>query len=145
MDTPTAVHATEGEKATLECQAMGNPAPSIRWRRESGLVVIDGSRIKEEMENKLVIERLTLGDGGKYQCEVNNGVGTPIRRDVMLHVQGKTCAKNQRYLYQGEVNHLVDTPIYRGVLLHIQVKEFVKTTQNSHIVIICVLKIKALT
>jgi hypothetical protein len=36
-------HVKENESVVLECQATGNPAPTISWKRDDGLTVVANS------------------------------------------------------------------------------------------------------
>ena len=59
---------TEGNNATLYCNATGYPVPIIAWINES-------SRNVESPTNTLVITAITRSERGSYACHASNGVG----------------------------------------------------------------------
>ncbi|KAG7243001.1 hypothetical protein INR49_016767 [Caranx melampygus] len=102
---PEVVHVAKGSTVKLECFALGNPVPSITWRRVDGVpfprkvdmrkasgvleipyfqqedagtyeCVAENSRGMNTVANgALSISRLTLSDMGMYQCVAGNKHG----------------------------------------------------------------------
>ena len=74
-DLPTATiqqcssPVTEGDNATLYCNATGNPAPNITWIRES-----TGSALSQN--EMLVIGAIKRSESGNYVCSASNAFGT---------------------------------------------------------------------
>ena len=73
----------EGSSLTLECQASGNPEPTITWKKEnsvlpSGLKFVSGPAV--------VISAVERQDGGLYVCMGDNGVGGQSRANISLTV-----------------------------------------------------------
>ncbi|XP_068759026.1 neuroglian-like isoform X2 [Montipora capricornis] len=67
----------EGAKATLHCNATGNPAPSVRW-------IKDGKTVGNEDLLSIVTER---NDSGKYWCLAENGLSSTVTAMAYLDVQ----------------------------------------------------------
>ena len=65
---PTVV--SESNDATLNCNATGNPVPSIKWiRRSTGEVAIVSNN------SVLVFAAIHGNESGLYQCIANNSIG----------------------------------------------------------------------
>uniref|UniRef100_A0A0P4YGA7 Receptor-type tyrosine-protein phosphatase alpha n=1 Tax=Daphnia magna TaxID=35525 RepID=A0A0P4YGA7_9CRUS len=65
-----------GEEAVFECQASGDPAPRLLWRR------LDSSESSTPVKSDdttnrstFKIQHVALADAGQYVCEVENAVG----------------------------------------------------------------------
>ncbi|XP_068714967.1 neuroglian-like isoform X2 [Montipora foliosa] len=67
----------EGAKATLHCNATGNPAPSVRW-------IKDGKTVGNEDLLSFVTKR---NDSGKYWCLAENGLSSTVTAIAYLDVQ----------------------------------------------------------
>ncbi|CAH0663607.1 unnamed protein product [Chilo suppressalis] len=62
-------YATEGK---LYCEVDAYPEAEIIWRR-NGITLEDSNNVELNSEDKaLIIKNMTLGDEGKYTCEVSN-------------------------------------------------------------------------
>ena len=83
---PTSMKLIVGENLKLKCGARGSPAPRITWYRNGKLLVGDDRRILSG--DLLQVNNLTLLDGGVYQCEAKNDIGSSLNY-VVLHVTGK--------------------------------------------------------
>ncbi|KAK6620098.1 hypothetical protein RUM44_006498 [Polyplax serrata] len=92
----------------MDCQAEGNPAPTVTWRRGVGkqpgtykVIPQQGtdSDAKVYPNGSLVIEKLSEEHEGYYLCEAFNGVGTGLSKRIYLTVnappQFSTKHKNQ--------------------------------------------------
>ena len=62
----------EGDDATLECNATGNPAPSIAWIMESTGKVVS-------INNKLILLNISRNATGVYQCIAMNNLGNDTK------------------------------------------------------------------
>ncbi|KAJ8369771.1 hypothetical protein SKAU_G00097990 [Synaphobranchus kaupii] len=71
-----------GNSVEFECQAIGDPQPSVRWSKVGGElpdhVVVRGGMLK--------IERVTEADAGQYRCTATNNVGS-VQSEVVLNIQ----------------------------------------------------------
>ncbi|XP_068733578.1 fibroblast growth factor receptor 4-like isoform X3 [Montipora capricornis] len=67
---------TEGDDVNLNCTAEGNPPPRTTWRRLSNDSVVAGN-----------FTSISKEDAGGYRCTADNGVGSPVSKDVYIDVQ----------------------------------------------------------
>ncbi|XP_035236655.1 basement membrane-specific heparan sulfate proteoglycan core protein-like isoform X3 [Anguilla anguilla] len=71
-----------GNSVEFECQAIGDPQPSVRWSKVGGElpahVVVRGGMLK--------IEQVTEADAGQYRCTATNNVGS-VQSEVVLNIQ----------------------------------------------------------
>ena len=86
----------EGSSLTLECQASGNPEPTITWKKEnsmlpSGLNLASGPAV--------VLSAVEREDGGLYVCMADNGVGSESRANISLTVLHPPEISIQRSLH----------------------------------------------
>ncbi|KFV71415.1 Contactin-6, partial [Dryobates pubescens] len=82
---PEATYAAKGSSVKLECFALGNPVPSISWKRS------DGSSLPKKIEaNKtqgvLEIPDIQQEDEGSYECIAGN-------------IRGRNTARGQLFVY----------------------------------------------
>ncbi|XP_062891419.1 contactin-5-like isoform X2 [Mobula hypostoma] len=79
---PSVVQVLQGTTAALECFALGNPVPTISWRRTSGDLP-SRARLRK---SRAVLEILNVeaGDTGTYECRAENSRGESIVRGVLL-------------------------------------------------------------
>ncbi|XP_009904231.2 contactin-6 [Dryobates pubescens] len=82
---PEATYAVKGSSVKLECFALGNPVPSISWKRS------DGSSLPKKIEaNKtqgvLEIPDIQQEDEGSYECIAGN-------------IRGRNTARGQLFVY----------------------------------------------
>ena len=68
---PSSVIAEEGQNVSLVCQATGQPAPRITWRKAFS----QSPKQKTTVAGKLTILNITKPDGGAYACEAKNFLG----------------------------------------------------------------------
>lgn len=63
-----------GESAMLSCRAIaGIPSPTVVWTRRDQSPL--SHRIKEEYPGTIVINDITLGESGEYECKASNVAG----------------------------------------------------------------------
>ncbi|XP_069721712.1 contactin-6 isoform X5 [Phaenicophaeus curvirostris] len=82
---PETTYAAKGSSVKLECFALGNPVPSISWRRS------DGNSLTKKIEhNKIkgILEILDVQqeDEGSYECIAGN-------------IRGRNIARGQLFVY----------------------------------------------
>ncbi|TRY56953.1 hypothetical protein DNTS_023886 [Danionella cerebrum] len=83
VKTPN-ITALVGQNITLECFALGNPVPDLRWRRVDG----SGSDLHASGSGSLLrLQQLQYKDQGVYECEAHNSKGKD-RHQTHLTVEG---------------------------------------------------------
>ncbi|XP_022799388.1 hemicentin-1-like [Stylophora pistillata] len=86
---PKNVTKKEGENATLNCNAMGNPVPKISWNK-GGSPLGNTSSISLSADNKdLTIKNVNRVDSGEYRCVATNSLGNDTSNPAYLGVQFK--------------------------------------------------------
>lgn len=84
---PQNVTEKEGDNATLNCNAMGNPVPQISWNKE-GSPLGNTSSISLSADNKdLTIKNVNRVDSGEYRCVATNSLGNDASNPAYLGVQ----------------------------------------------------------
>ena len=66
----------QGNSLTLDCNPIGQPAPSVTWFRGPTQVQADGSRVILNQLGQLVVTPVFSLDAGTYRCVASNRVGT---------------------------------------------------------------------
>ena len=69
---------TEGDNATLYCNATGNPVPNTAWIKAGEVVTYN---------KRFVIANISRDQGGSYECLAWNGVGNNDTQNCTLNVQ----------------------------------------------------------
>ncbi|KAH6928161.1 hypothetical protein HPB50_012350 [Hyalomma asiaticum] len=67
--TPEDARVNIGDRAIFECLAYGSPVPKITWRKEGNVITTDSSD-----NGTFIINEVSIGDGGQYVCEADNGI-----------------------------------------------------------------------
>ncbi|KAG7479489.1 contactin-5 isoform X1 [Solea senegalensis] len=70
---PTSVLAAKGVTVRLECFALGNPVPTITWRKINGNIP-KKARLRKS-QAVLEIPNIQLDDSGTYECKAENPRG----------------------------------------------------------------------
>ncbi|GFU50490.1 down syndrome cell adhesion molecule-like protein Dscam2 [Nephila pilipes] len=87
---PEDTEILEGTTVFLPCVASGLPKPSITWYRYDNTQEMSKNSSKAKIEIKsngtLSIPKVTINDMGKYECEAQNGLGSPLRKLIMISV-----------------------------------------------------------
>ena len=68
---PSSLTVLEGEEASFQCSAIGDPKPTIRWSREKGQLPPSST----SLNGFLRIFPTKLEDGGDYVCTAANTIG----------------------------------------------------------------------
>lgn len=83
------VTVDEGGRAVLDCNATGNPTPTVSWFQSSLPVPIPGdTRIRQASNDSLIVANVSAEDGGVYVCEASNIAGSETAT-LELVVNGK--------------------------------------------------------
>lgn len=93
---PSDLQIPEGGIAIIHCQVKGSPVPHISWTQDNGDRVntlgsvpssINGSDKSKVYNNGTIIIRdVQKSDSGMYTCDVNNGIGTGVKKSVAVTV-----------------------------------------------------------
>uniref|UniRef100_A0A8B9PVA1 Contactin 6 n=1 Tax=Apteryx owenii TaxID=8824 RepID=A0A8B9PVA1_APTOW len=82
---PETTYAAKGSSVKLECFALGNPVPSISWKRSDGNSLM--RKIKhDKTKGVLEIPDLQQEDEGSYECIAGN-------------IRGRNIARGQLFVY----------------------------------------------
>ena len=73
---------TEGENATMSCNATGSPTPKTAWIREETGEVLSYSKIHQ-------ITGINRNEAGAYVCLAWNGIGKNNSKSCLVVVQCK--------------------------------------------------------
>ena len=83
-DGPEITHISDeqalnkGDRVSLNCTAEGNPTPTITWKKAS-----DNSPVSFPLT---IIGKV---NEGLYRCTAQNGIGSPVSKDVSVIVHGE--------------------------------------------------------
>ncbi|XP_047740026.1 protein amalgam isoform X2 [Hyalella azteca] len=77
------IEAIKGDKADLDCNADGNPKPTITWTKQGGKMP---SGEAQERGTSIIFEEVDRHVHGTYECLAQNGVGEPAKgtREVVV-------------------------------------------------------------
>ncbi|XP_076176741.1 lachesin isoform X1 [Ptiloglossa arizonensis] len=119
------VSVSEGENATLSCNASGRPPPRVLWRREkSGSILMRGLHdplipVDSWSGEKLELTRVDRRQMGAYLCIARNEVPPAVSKRVYLRVNFSPSAKVP--------NELLGSPLDTDVSLICLVEAYPKT------------------
>ena len=80
---------TEGSDLTFSCDASGNPAPTISWKRDGSPLNAVGRTSFSDDKKQLTITNVSRTDSREYQCVAKNKVGSDTSKSASLNVQCK--------------------------------------------------------
>ncbi|XP_055939790.1 cell adhesion molecule Dscam2-like isoform X2 [Argiope bruennichi] len=87
---PGDVEVLEGSSINLPCFAMGLPKPTIRWYKyndgHESARNVSKTKIEVKGNGSLSIPKVSINDAGKYECEAENGLGSPLRKLIAVSV-----------------------------------------------------------
>ncbi|XP_043921975.1 obscurin [Protopterus annectens] len=77
LTRPKAITVAVGKDATLNCQIIGNPTPTVVWEKNNVLLHTGGrfKTIEDGDIYRLTIYDMTLEDSGQYICRATNTIG----------------------------------------------------------------------
>uniref|UniRef100_A0A8C0HRZ8 Contactin 4 n=1 Tax=Buteo japonicus TaxID=224669 RepID=A0A8C0HRZ8_9AVES len=96
---PETVPSAKGTTVKLECFALGNPVPTISWRRADGKQIPRKAR-RHRSSGLLEIPNFQQEDAGLYECVAENVRGKNVARG-QLTFYGKQTAYFQGVLFDG--------------------------------------------
>ena len=73
---------TEERNVTLHCNATGNPAPNITWRRYASSAVL-------HQGESYIISNINRNQAGNYICSAWNGIGKKENATITVTVHCK--------------------------------------------------------
>uniref|UniRef100_A0A8B9I0B4 Contactin-5 n=1 Tax=Astyanax mexicanus TaxID=7994 RepID=A0A8B9I0B4_ASTMX len=99
---PPTVLAAKGVTVRLECFALGNPVPTITWRKINGNIP-KKARLRKS-QAVLEIPNIQLEDSGSYECKAENSRGgTAFRGHLQVYTMPQwTSMINDSQLDSGE-------------------------------------------
>ncbi|CAG5984343.1 unnamed protein product [Menidia menidia] len=80
---PDKLHVSKGSSVKLECFALGNPVPSISWRRADGNPLPGKIKINHSA-GVLEIPYFRPEDAGVYECEAINSRGRNVAKGQLM-------------------------------------------------------------
>uniref|UniRef100_A0A671Z276 Contactin-4-like n=1 Tax=Sparus aurata TaxID=8175 RepID=A0A671Z276_SPAAU len=91
---PDTLHVSKGSSVKLECFALGNPVPSISWRRADGNPLPGKIKINHS-SGVLEIPYFRPEDAGMYECVAENSRGRNVARGQLLfHIENEFTLKD---------------------------------------------------
>ncbi|KAI2653929.1 Contactin-5 [Labeo rohita] len=89
---PQTVLAAKGVTVRLECFALGNPVPTITWRKMSGNIP-KKARLRKS-QAVLEIPNIQLEDSGSYECKAENTRGgTAFRGHLQVYSEYRSVSE----------------------------------------------------
>ncbi|XP_076620569.1 lachesin isoform X1 [Colletes latitarsis] len=119
------VSVSEGENATLSCNATGRPPPRVFWRREkSGSILMRGPHdqlipVDSRSGEKLELTKVDRRQMGAYLCIAGNEVPPAVSKRVYLRVNFPPSAK--------VADQLLGSPLNTDVSLICLIEAYPKT------------------
>lgn len=86
ITSPKIVEKIVGETAVIECNAGGNPNPTINWIHNGRPLSEAPPNFRRSVtSNSVIITSLTETDSGNYGCNATNSIGY-VYKDVYINV-----------------------------------------------------------
>lgn len=79
---PQDVTVRSGEDVALQCQASGEPVPTVEWLR-AGEPLRASRRLRTLPDGSLWLQQVEAGDAGTYECVAQNLLGSATARAVL--------------------------------------------------------------
>lgn len=79
---PQDVTVRPREDVALQCQASGEPAPTVEWLR-AGQPLRASQRLRTLPDGSLWLQRVEAGDAGTYECVAHNLLGSTTARAIL--------------------------------------------------------------
>ncbi|XP_068623975.1 cell adhesion molecule Dscam2-like [Battus philenor] len=93
VEEPTNTSLLLGQRGVIYCNANGYPTPQIHWmKRDAALGIwrpvldLAGGGVISYPNGTLVIEVVSLSDEGVYACNVENGIGDALNKNLWISV-----------------------------------------------------------
>ncbi|XP_022837454.1 Down syndrome cell adhesion molecule-like protein Dscam2 [Spodoptera litura] len=93
IEEPTNTSLLLGQRGVVYCNANGYPTPQIHWMKRDATLgiwrpVLDlaGGGVMSYPNGTLIIEVVSLSDEGMYACNVENGVGDALNKNLWISV-----------------------------------------------------------
>ncbi|KPJ00029.1 Down syndrome cell adhesion molecule-like protein CG42256 [Papilio xuthus] len=93
VEEPTNTSLLLGQRGVIYCNANGYPTPQIHWMKRDATLgiwrpVLDlaGGGVISYPNGTLIIEVVSLSDEGVYACNVENGVGDALNKNLWISV-----------------------------------------------------------
>ncbi|XP_063100238.1 hemicentin-2 isoform X2 [Cavia porcellus] len=103
------VERVAGENASLPCPARGTPMPQVTWRKGPSLEPLSGRPGVVVLDDgSLFLSLVSLTDGGDYECQATNEVGSVSRRTKLLVYVSPSIREDGR---QGNVSAVAGQPL----------------------------------
>lgn len=77
-----------GSVATLYCDTIGFPTPSVSWWRDDKMIALKTTEMEQRKDSSLLIHAVKLSNLGLYTCQAYNGVGKAVSWTVSLKTLG---------------------------------------------------------
>ncbi|XP_052752731.1 cell adhesion molecule Dscam2-like isoform X2 [Galleria mellonella] len=93
IEEPSNTSLLLGQRGVVYCNANGYPTPQIHWMKRDATLgiwrpVLDlaGGGVMSYPNGTLIIEVVSLSDEGVYACNVENGVGDALNKNLWISV-----------------------------------------------------------
>jgi hypothetical protein len=67
-----------GDSIVLECMASGSPRPKLSWRKDGCALQTTERHFFTAEDQLLIIVNTIASDAGKYECQMNNSLGSIV-------------------------------------------------------------------
>ena len=81
-----------GVTAVLECHSSINPRPQLSWRKDGGPLTPTGCHFFTADNQLIIIVKVEALDGGQYECEMTNQLGSTLKTSLLTVFGGDAAA-----------------------------------------------------